>query len=128
MDQPVEKMGVPFLPPRVKESRKGVDSDPVVHAKGRKVRSQLKHSRGFHHLTDVFSWLQYVSEEQLRGELAEAKLTGHERWIVELISWGVAWKGGACSHFATTMTKFDGENAGLDEGIKNCSRRLVRTA
>jgi len=113
---------VPFLPPRVKESRRGVDSNPVVHAKGRNVRSQLKHSRGFHHLTDVFSWLQYVSEEQLRGELAKAKLMGYERWIVELISQEVAWKGGAYSHFAMTVTKFG------DEGIKNYSCRLVRTA
>ena len=90
MDQPTEKMGVPFLPPGFEESERGVDSDPVMHAKGRKVRSQLKNSGGFHHLTGVFSWLQYVSEEQLRGELAKAKLIGYERWIVELISQKVA--------------------------------------
>ena len=83
-------MGVSFLPPGVKENGRGADSDLVVHANGRKVRSQLENSRGFHHLTDVFSWLQYVSEEQLRGELAKAKLTGYERWVVELISWEVA--------------------------------------
>ena len=90
VNQPIEKMRVPFLPPGLKESGRGAESDPVVHAKGRKVRSQLKNPRGFHHLTDVFSWLQYVSKEQLRGELAKAKLTGYERWIVELISWEVA--------------------------------------
>ena len=128
MDHPIEKMGVPFLPLGVEETRRGADSDPVMHTKGRKVRSQLKNSGGFHLLTDVFSWLQYVFEEQLRGELAKAKLMGYERWIVELISWKVSWKGGACSHFATTMTKFGEKNAGLDEGIKNCSRRLIRTA
>ena len=90
MDQPVEKMGVPFLPPGVEESGGSANFDLVVHVKGRKVRSQLKNSRGFHHLTDVFAWLQYVSKEQLRGELAKAKLMGYERWIVELISWEVA--------------------------------------
>ena len=37
MDQPAEKMGVSFLPLGVEESGRGVDSDPVVHAKGRKV-------------------------------------------------------------------------------------------
>ena len=106
MDQPTEKMEVPFLPPGVEESGRGVDSDLVMHVKGRKVRSQLKNFEGFHHLNDVFSWLQYVFEEQLRGELAKAKLMGYKRWIVELISWEVAWKGGAYGHFATTMTKF----------------------
>ena len=90
MDQSAEKMGVPFLPPGVEESGRRADSDPVMHAKGRKIPSQLKNSRGLHHLTDVFSWFQYVFEEQLRGELAKAKLTGYERWIVELISWEVA--------------------------------------
>ena len=90
MDQPAEKMGVPFLPPGVEESGRGADSGLVVHAKGRKVRSQLKNPGGFHHLTDFFSWLQYVSEEQLRGKQAKAKLIGYERWIVELISREVA--------------------------------------
>ena len=37
MDQSIEKMGVPFLPPGVKESGREADSDPVVHAKGRKI-------------------------------------------------------------------------------------------
>jgi len=106
MDHPIEKMGVPFLPLGVEETRRGADSDPVVHAKGRKIRSQLKNSGGFHLLTDVFSWLQYVSEEQLRGELAKAKLTGYERWIIELISWKVAWKEGTYGHVATTMMEF----------------------
>ena len=67
-------------------------------------------------------------EEQLRGELTKTKLTGYEGWIVELISWKVAWKEGACSHFATTMTKFDWKNVGLDKGVKDCSRCLVRIA
>ena len=106
VDQPTEKMGVPFLPPGVKESGGEANSDLVMHTKGRKIWSQLKNSGGFHHLTDVFSWLQYVSEEQLRGELAKAKLTGYERWIVKLISWKVAQKKGAYRHFATTMMKF----------------------
>jgi hypothetical protein len=83
-------MGVPFLPPGVKESEREANSNPVMHAKRRKIRSQLKDSGGFHHLTDIFSWLQCVFEEQLKGELAKAKLTGYERWIVELISWKVS--------------------------------------
>ena len=37
VDQPTEKMGVSFLPPGVKESGREADSDPVVHAKGRKI-------------------------------------------------------------------------------------------
>ena len=90
MDRSTEKMGVPFLPPRVEENGRRADSDLVVHAKGRKIRSQLKNSRGFHHLTDVFAWLQYVSKEQLRGKLTKTKLAGYEGWIVELISWNVA--------------------------------------
>ena len=37
IDQSTEKMGVSFLPPGVKESGREADSDPVVHAKGRKI-------------------------------------------------------------------------------------------
>ena len=90
VDQPTEEMGVPFLPLGVKESGREADSDPVMHAKGRKILSQLKDSRGFHHHIDIFSWLQCVFEEQLRGELTKTKLAGYEGWIVELISWKVA--------------------------------------
>jgi len=39
-------------------------------------------------------------------QLAKAKLMSHERWIVKLISYKVAWDKGACSHFAMTMMKF----------------------
>ena len=60
--------------------------------------------------------------------MAKAKLTGYERWIIELISWEVALKEGAYNHFAMTMMKFSGKNVGLDEGIKNCSRRLILIA
>ena len=37
VDQSTEKMGVPFLPPRIKESRREADSDPVMYAKGSKI-------------------------------------------------------------------------------------------
>ena len=38
VDQPIEKMGVPFLPLGVKESGRKVDySDLVMKAKGRKI-------------------------------------------------------------------------------------------
>ena len=37
VDQPTKEMGVSFLPPGVKESGREADSDPVVHAKGRKI-------------------------------------------------------------------------------------------
>ena len=37
MDQSTEKMGVPFLPPGVKENGREADSSPVVHAKGREI-------------------------------------------------------------------------------------------
>jgi len=37
VDQPIEKMGVPFLPPGVEKSGSEADSDPVMQAKGRKV-------------------------------------------------------------------------------------------
>ena len=90
VDQPTEKMGVPFFPLGVEESGREANSDLVVHAKRRKIRSQLKDSGGFHHLTNIFSWLQCVFEEQLRGELTKTKLTGYERWIVKLISWKIA--------------------------------------
>ena len=65
MDQPVEKMGVPFLPPGVEENGRRANSDPVVHAKGRKIWSQLKNSGGFQYFTDIFSWPQYILEEKL---------------------------------------------------------------
>ena len=57
--------------------------------------------------------------------MTKTKLAGYEGWIVELISWKVAWKEGACSHFAMTMMKFGWKNAGLDEGVKDCSSRLI---
>ena len=37
VDQPIEKMGVPFLPPGVEKSGREADSDPVMQAKGRKI-------------------------------------------------------------------------------------------
>ena len=37
VDQSIEKMGVPFLPPGVKESGREADSDLVMHAKRRKI-------------------------------------------------------------------------------------------
>ena len=127
MDQPTEEMWVPFLPPGVKESGREANSGPVMQAKGRKIWSQLKGSRGFNHFADTFSWLQCVLEEQLRGELTKTKLTGYERQIVKLISWKVAWKEGICSHFATAMMKFSWKNTRFDKGIKDCICRFVWT-
>ena len=37
MDQPIEEMGVPFLPSGVKESGREADSDLVMQAKERKI-------------------------------------------------------------------------------------------
>ena len=37
VDQPIEKMGVPFLPLGVKESGREANSNLVVHAMGRKI-------------------------------------------------------------------------------------------
>ena len=37
MDQPVEEMGVSFLPPGVKKVGREVDSCPVMQAKRRKI-------------------------------------------------------------------------------------------
>ena len=58
--------------------------------------------------------------------MAEAELTGHKRRVVELVGRRIAWGGGAFDHFTTTMMKFGRENIGLDKGIKDRDRYLVR--
>ena len=37
VDQSIEKMGVPFLPPGVKENGREANFGPVMHAKGREI-------------------------------------------------------------------------------------------
>ena len=55
VDWPIEKMGTPFLPPGVEESRREADSNPIMQIEGREILSQLKSSTGFQHFTDIFS-------------------------------------------------------------------------
>jgi len=86
----------------------------------------LKGSGSFQHITYIFSRLQDVLEEQARGKLTEAKLTGHKRRVVKLIGWRIAWDGGTFNHFATTVTKFGWENARFNKGIEDRSRYLIR--
>jgi len=62
------------------------------------------------------------------GELAEAKLTCHKRRVVKLAGRRIARGGGAFDYFATTIMKFDQKNTGLDKGIKDHGRYLVRAA
>ena len=47
--------------------------------------------------------------------MAETKLTSYKGWVVKLISWKVAWKERAYSHFATAITKLGWKNAGLEK-------------
>jgi len=47
IDRPTEEMGMPFLPPRVKEIGRKAGPDPVMQGKRRKVWSQLEDSRSF---------------------------------------------------------------------------------
>ena len=68
------------------------------------------------------------SKNRQGGELAEAELTGHKRRVVELVGRRIARGRGAFDHFATTMMKFGWKNTGLDKGIKDHGRYLVRTA
>jgi hypothetical protein len=88
----------------------------------------MENSGGIQYFADTFFWPQYVLEEKLRRQLTKTKLTSYKRGVVKLICWKVAWEEGACSHLAMTMTKFGWKNARLDEGVKDCSRRIVRTA
>ena len=37
VDQPIEKKGVPFLPPGVEESGRETDFGPVIQEKGREI-------------------------------------------------------------------------------------------
>ena len=55
VDQPTEKMGVPFLPPGVKESGREADFDLVLQTKGRKIWSQLENSGDFQYFTNILS-------------------------------------------------------------------------
>ena len=90
VDWPTEKMGVPFLPLGVKKNGREADPDPIMQANGRKILYQLKDSGSFHYLTDIFSWLQYIFEEQLREKLTKTKLVSCKGWMIELISWKIA--------------------------------------
>ena len=58
--------------------------------------------------------------------MTEAKLTGHKRRVVKLVGRRIARGGGVFDHFSTTMTKFGRKNIGLDKGIKDRDRYLVR--
>ena len=58
--------------------------------------------------------------------MAEAELMGHKRRVVELVGRRIVQGRGAFDHFATTMMKFDRKNIGLDKGIKDRGRYLVR--
>ena len=60
--------------------------------------------------------------------MTKTKLTSYQRGVVEFIGWKVAWEEGTYGHFAMTMTKFGWKDAGLDKGIEDCSRHLIRTA
>ena len=60
--------------------------------------------------------------------MAEAELTGHKRRVVELIGRRIARGRGAFDHFTMTMTKFGRKNTGLDKGIKDHDRYLIRAA
>ena len=60
--------------------------------------------------------------------MAEAELMGHKGRVVELVGRRIARGRGAFDHFATTMTKFGRKNTGLDKGIKDRGRYLVRAA
>ena len=88
----------------------------------------MKDSGSFQHVADIFSQLQDVLKEQMGGKLVEPELTGHKRRVVELVGRRIARGRGAFDHFATTMMKFGGKNIGLDKGIKDRGRYLVRAA
>ena len=53
---------------------------------------------------------------------------GYKRRVVKLIGWRIAWEGGTFNHFATTVMKFGWKNAGLNKGIEDRNRCLIRTA
>ena len=85
----------------------------------------MKDSRGFLHFIGIFSWLQSILEEQLRGQLTKTKLMSYKRRVVKLIGWKVARKKGAYRHFATAMMKFSWKNTRFDEGIEDYNCRFV---